>query len=79
MPRPTAIDVTKQVEIGNPDDESLPILKCVCGHRAAYWEWIISIYDDFLLDPCPNCGRRFYFRQQITIYQVVDDAQTDGD
>ena len=40
------IDVTDQVDFGNPDDECLPLHKYVCGHEFEGWSMIISIYED---------------------------------
>lgn len=66
------IDVTELVDFDNPDDESLPMTKCVCGEKFPVWNWSISIYDD---NPthCPECGRKFFFRQAIRVYQVVEE------
>lgn len=64
-------DVTASCQFDNPDDESLPLRKCVCGVTYASWSRILSIYKD---DPCimPCCGRRLYFSQRVTIHEVVD-------
>jgi DNA-directed RNA polymerase subunit RPC12/RpoP len=68
-----SIDVTKKVNFGWIDDESLPITKCICGHEFEMWcgDLTISIYKD---DPteCPNCGAKLYFSNEIRIYQVIE-------
>jgi hypothetical protein len=49
-------DVTEKVQWGNPDDELLPILKCVCGTLFKDWDNVIRRdVDD--ARPCPICGR----------------------
>lgn len=67
----TEEDVTLLFESGNPDDESLPILKCACGMHYSMWDFQLSIYKD---DPseCPFCHRKFYFRQSIRIIEVIE-------
>jgi hypothetical protein len=64
------LDVTPEVCFANPDDECLPLLKCVCGKQFELWAEIVSIYPD---DPwkCPECHRHLYFRNTITVYQVT--------
>jgi hypothetical protein len=64
------IDVTDQMDYGNSDDESLPILKCACGAKFGNWEHFIGIYKD---SPtiCPKCGRGFIFTGTITILEVI--------
>lgn len=65
-------DVTDKVDFGNPDDEFLPMTKCVCGHKWDMWGgFTISIYRDSASE-CPKCNRKFYFRQSIRVYQVED-------
>lgn len=65
-------DVTNQIEFGESDGESLFITKCVCGEEFGTWDFIISIYDD---DPysCPKCGRKFFWRQLVTVFEVVNE------
>lgn len=66
------VNVTKKVDFDNNDDESLPVTKCACGAKFEAWKFIISIYDD---DPkvCPVCGRKFYFRNGIQVYEVIEE------
>jgi len=68
-----SIDVTDKVKFGNPDDELLPILQCVCGHKFHLWEHNISIYKDLIFEKCPKCGAKLYFRNSIRVYQLVDN------
>ena len=67
----STIDVTELVDFDNPDDEYLPIIKCVCGKEFRAWNFIISIYDD-TPKSCPHCERKFYFRNRVRVYQVID-------
>ena len=66
------IDVTNLVEYEGPDDECLPITKCVCGQKFRAWDFIISIYKE---DPyeCPKCGAKLYFANSIHVYQTVEE------
>jgi len=36
-------DVTGKVNFSFPDDESLPITKCVCGRTFGLWNFIINM------------------------------------
>lgn len=49
-----------------PDDECLPI-ECICGYGKKPWTFIISIYSDNP-DECPQCGRKYYFKQDIQVF-----------
>lgn len=64
-------DVTTQVDYENPDDECLPLTKCVCGKTWDAWGFIISIYREGARE-CEQCGRRFYFRNAIKVYEAID-------
>jgi DNA-directed RNA polymerase subunit RPC12/RpoP len=64
------INVTSEIQFNNNDDEALPITKCICGAQFDGWEFYISIYED-CPTPCPKCGRRFIFKNQITVYEVA--------
>jgi len=65
-------DVTNNVVFGNNDDEALPVLKCVCGHRFQSWDFIISVYEE---DPyqCPKCSAKLFFGSSITVYQIEEE------
>jgi len=65
------VDITSEVQFGAPDDGYLPLMKCKCGEEFDYWEFVLSIYPK---DPavCPKCGRRMFFKQMITVYEVVE-------
>lgn len=65
------VDVTDKVDFDNPDDECLPLTKCVCGEKFQPWEFIISIYED-AQGSCEKCGRKFFFRNAIRVYQVEE-------
>jgi len=67
----TNTDVTEQLKFANPDDEVLPIIRCICGKVFDYWKFYISIYED-TPHACPNCGRSYFFRNDIRIYLVED-------
>lgn len=66
------IDVTKQVEFGTPDDELLPLTRCVCGQDFHLWDQSLSIYKDDCWQ-CPQCGRKLYFRNGIKVYMENKD------
>jgi len=67
------LDVTDKVVFGGIDGESLPLLKCVCDRTFEYWDNVISIYRE-TTGGCPNCGRRFYFTNKVTIYQIQHET-----
>ena len=62
-------DITSKCRFGNNDDECLPLEKCACGREFGSWDVVLSIYrsDPFECD----CGRKLYFTNTITIYEVV--------
>lgn len=66
-------EVTNKVEFGLPDDESLPMLECVCGKEFSSWEWYISM-DENWTHKCPNCGAKLYFTQEIRVWQIINDT-----
>ena len=65
------VDVTDKVGVGMIDDESLPLTKCICGVVFIPWEMVLGIYKD---DPttCPYCHRKFYFTNNISVYEVKE-------
>lgn len=67
-------DITDLVEFGSPDDEILPLLKCVCGEKFDYWNFILGIYRE-TSNECRKCKRRMYFYTELRIFQVIDDVQ----
>ncbi len=67
-----SIDVTNKVSFGDVDAELLPLTKCVCNRTFDLWDVTLSIYNDDLTK-CPSCGRKFYFINKITVYEVVDE------
>lgn len=65
------IDITSQVKFGNSDDEFLPLTECACGEKFEAWDFILSIYRD-TPKTCSKCGRKMYFSNSITVYEVVE-------
>lgn len=65
-------DVTSLVEFTSVDDESLPLVRCVCGHKFENWSFILSVYKDSPT-ACPYCDRKFYFTNSVRIIEVIDD------
>lgn len=65
-------DVTDRVKIGENDGEFLELSECVCGRKwDDRWESFIGT-NPKLNNPCPHCGRKLYFTNKITIYEVVE-------
>ena len=64
-------DITSQVQFGGVDGELLPLTKCACGQEFDYWDFVLSIYR-VEPDVCPNCGRKMYFKLEVTVYEVVE-------
>lgn len=62
-------DVTSHVSFTNNDDECLSITECSCGREFDAWDFVISIYAD-TPDKCPKCGKKFYFSNEIRIWQI---------
>lgn len=53
------------------DGELLSISKCVCGKEFDYWEQALGIYPEHPT-VCPGCGRMFYFRNEIKVFEVKE-------
>ncbi len=68
-------DVTAQVAYGYIDGELLEIAMCACGAKFGYWERSISVYPEDARK-CSLCGKRFYFVNNIRVFEVVDDTQS---
>lgn len=67
------LDVSNDFEIGSVDDESLPVTRCACGCEFKGWsDYVLSIYEDTPHE-CPKCHRKFFFRNSIRIYEVIDE------
>jgi hypothetical protein len=66
------IDITTKVQFGDNDGEVLPLSRCVCGKRFDPWTFILSVYRE---DPkeC-TCGRKLYFKNVISIFEVVTEV-----
>jgi hypothetical protein len=69
---PNDINVTGLVNYGDVDGEYLPLTKCICGYRHKEWDFNISIYHDNI-HPCPQCGRKLYFENNIQVYEKRKD------
>lgn len=67
------VDVTKHVEFGLNDDESLPLKKCVCGLKYDLWDFILSVYKDNPTQ-CYGCGRKYYFSLGLRVYMSDEEA-----
>ena len=65
-------DVTSLVDFGFSDEESLPLLKCVCGEKFDYWEHQLGVYEDNPTE-CTKCGIKLYFEFAVKVYQVEGD------
>jgi len=73
-------DVTALVEYGLNDDETLPILQCVCGAEHDPWHYVIGMgrpyyYKDDVVLPSVlacGCGRKLYFTVSIKVFEVVE-------
>lgn len=67
------LDVTELVTFSSPDDDCLPITKCVCGTEFPIWQFTISIYDDNDAYQCPECKRKLWFSSSIHVYEIVEN------
>jgi len=65
----TREDVTDLVTFDNPDDEALPITKCVCGAKFPVWQQVVSIYDGMAW-MCPHCGVKLVFSNGVRVYKL---------
>lgn len=66
------IDVTDKVSFGEVDDEISYITKCICGKTFQRWDFTILLLDQNS-QSCPNCNRKFYFSNKVTIYEVANE------
>ena len=67
-------EVTTSVKYQLPDDEFLPITKCVCGQEFQAWDFTISIYSNMATE-CPKCKAKLFFSPRIAIYQLVKEEE----
>ena len=65
-------DITDAVQFLGNDGEYLPLTKCVCGEKFRAWDFVLEARKTHY-HKCPNCKRRLYFRNSISVYEVVDD------
>lgn len=63
-------DVSALCAWANPDDELLPLTRCVCGVLFSAWDVNLSVYRD---DPVEMlcCGRRLYFSNTVHVFEVL--------
>jgi len=66
----TVNDITKLVDFGDNDGESLPLTKCACGRVWDSWDFILGIYPD-MAHTCLGCGRRLFFSVAIRVYEIL--------
>jgi hypothetical protein len=65
-------DVTGHVMFATPDDEGLPLTRCICGETWNPWSGpVLSVYADSPTE-CERCHRRFYFRNNVRVFEVID-------
>ena len=63
-------NITKEVEYGRIEGNTLPILKCICGEEFSGWHFFLvagSIVE------CPAGYRKMTFEYQIKISEVIDE------
>jgi hypothetical protein len=70
-------DVTDLVEVGEPDGECAPLLRCVCGAKFGRWDNVLNIYED-LAHEQGCCERRLYVGIEVRVYEVVPDGGSEG-
>lgn len=68
------LDVTDLVDFGNPNDECIPLTKCICGETFDLWDAIVNIYREDAWQ-CPWCGIKYYFRNSVHIYMVQEEEK----
>lgn len=64
-------DVTDQVGFEMPDDEWLPLTKCVCGTSFPLWSESVGVYEDKAWK-CPSCGVRLFFSHRVCVLAIND-------
>ena len=62
-------NVTELVEHGLPDNDSMGMRRCVCGAEFIMWGYYITMHRKSAR-ACPECGRKLYFTQTISVYEV---------
>lgn len=67
-------DVSALCDWLNPDDESLPLTKCVCGKAYQAWDFTLGIYlDEPRTMPC--CGRKLFFKHYVRVLEVREEIK----
>ena len=67
-------DVTNQTEADFPDEEIMPLRKCICGKLYESWAQVISIYPDHIT-PMPCCGAKLYWVPAWKVMQVDEQKE----
>jgi hypothetical protein len=75
--RPSAPVSEMKPRFDLPDDELLPLTRCICGVAYKSWEMTLSIYEEDAV-PMPCCGRRLYFRQTIEVLDAAPPRSAEG-
>lgn len=68
------IDVTEKVDFELPDDENLPLHKCICREIFHEWTQVVRMYPK--INPIwkyPKCQTKLFFSQEIRVYKVEND------
>jgi hypothetical protein len=68
------MDVTSRVAYELPDDEMLPITKCVCGKEIDLWHKTLSIYPDNI-HPMECCGAKLYWVPALRVMQIKEEDE----
>ena len=67
-------DITTQIKINQIFDEEVISIECICGEK----ELTIDIYDDSPAE-CPSCKRKIYFRNNIKVYEIINEKEKNID
>lgn len=67
------LDVTDKVDFENPDDECLPLTRCVCGQTFVPWDFILGIEKDkTYMKTCPNCKRKLFWELRVKVFEYTE-------
>lgn len=66
-------DITAEVSFWDNDGEALPLTHCACGANFPAWDFILGPYTG-MARQCPQCKRRMYFRNDIRVFEVDEEA-----
>lgn len=66
------IDITDKVKFENPDDESLPLTRCVCGKEFQPWGFILGVEkEEGWMHQCPNCKRFLFWELHVKVFEYT--------